>query len=177
MIALLRYWLEVCLLRAAPQDGPASGFILGIAITCYAMVSVLVATGSYGMLAGTRLALAELLLLAAFIALLLYLRGKIARFNQTLSAMTGAGALLGLFALPLVLLADGEAIGEPPSGMLAMAWLVLLFWNLVVSAHIIRHALSTNFAIGFAVSLVYMLISTQLVLMLIPQLANSVPAG
>ncbi len=85
MTPLIRFWLDVCLLRAGPQDGPASAFILGFAVTCYTMVSVLVLSGTYGMLAGTRLALADLLLLVVFIALLLYLRGKIARIRQTLS--------------------------------------------------------------------------------------------
>lgn len=169
MTPLIRYWLDICLLRAGPQDGPASAFILGFAITCYTMVSVLVMSGNYGMLTGTRIALAELAMLVMFIALLLYLLGKAARIRQTLSAMTGAGTLLGLFALPLAMMFQSARVDDSLPFILSFAWLTLLFWNLVVSAHIMRHALSTTFAIGFAVSLVYVLISTQLVMALFPQ--------
>ena len=175
MVWLVRFWLGLCLLRTAPQDGPASAFMLGITLACYVSVSLLVLAGSYGIQTGVALAFAELVLLAVFVALLLYLTGKLARFNQTLSAMTGAGTLLGLLALPLALLAEPSAVngGQP----LALAWLILLLWNLIVSAHIMRHALSTNLVVGFAVSLVYMLLTTQLVLLLFPQLAETMPAG
>jgi len=104
MTLLIRYWLDLCLLRAAPQDGPASTFVLGLALTCYAMISVLVLTASYGMLVGAGLAVLDLLLLVTFILVLLYLSGKITRTYQTLAAMFGAGSLLGLCAMPLVLL-------------------------------------------------------------------------
>ena len=172
MIPLLRYWLDICRLRAAPQDGPASAFIFGLALTCYAMVSVLVMSGNYGILAGTRIALTELVLLVVCVAALLYLQDKTARINQTLTAITGAGSLLGIVALPLALLFTPIPGNDPLPFVISVAWLSLLLWNLVVSAHIMRHALSTGFAVGFAVSFLYMLISTQIVTTLFPQ-----PAG
>jgi hypothetical protein len=169
MTRLLRYWLDLCLLRAAPQDGPASTFTLGFALTCYAMVSVLVMTGGYGMLTGLGVALLELVLLAVFVMLLLYLLDKAARIRQTLAAMAGAGSLLGLIAFPLVLL-QGPVNEEGALPLfLSMLWLALLLWNLVVSAHIMRHALSTSFAMGLAVSVLYLLISTQFAMTVFPE--------
>lgn len=168
MTLLIRYWLDLCLLRAAPQDGPASSFVLGLALTCYAMISVLVLTASYGMLVGARLAILDLLLLVTFILVLLYLSGKITRTYQTLAAMFGAGSLLGLCALPLVLLNNPSTEDTTLPAVASMAWLVLWFWHLVVSAHIIRHALSSNLVVGFVLSLLYMVISTRLALYVIP---------
>lgn len=169
MTLLFRYWLDLCLLRAAPQDGPASTFNLGFALTCYVMVSVLVMTGGYGMLTGTRLALLELVLLAVFVVLLLYLLDKPARIKQTLAAMAGAGSLLGLLAFPLVLLQGPVSASDSMPVFLSVVWMALLLWNLVVSAHIMRHALSTSFAIGLAVSVLYVLVSTQFVATMFPQ--------
>lgn len=169
MTLLFRYWLELCLLRAAPQDGPGSVFSLGLAMTCYAMVSILVMTAGYGMLAGARMALLELVMLAAFVAMLLYLLNKATRIKQTLAAMAGAGSLLGLVAFPLVLL-QGPVSDEGSQPMvLSLFWVALLVWNLVVSAHILRHALSSSFAIGLAVAILYLLISTQFAVTLFPQ--------
>ena len=174
---LFRYWLDLCLLRAAPQDGPSSIFILGFTLTCYAMVSVLVMTGSYGMVTGARMAVVELILLSTFIVVLLYLRGKPARIRQTLSAMTGAGSLLGLLALPVVIMAEPNTGNGFTGFILPLAWITLLFWNLAVSAHIIRHALSMSYAIGVAVSFLYMLFSTQFVVKMFPQQLATIPAG
>ena len=169
MLLLFRYWLDLCLLRAGPQDGPGSVFSLVFAITCYAMVSVLVMTSGYGMLAGARLALLELVMLVAFIVLLLYLLNKAARINQTLAAMAGAGSLLGLVAFPLVLMQGPENVDGAVPIALSLVWVALLVWNLMVSAHILRHALSSSFGMGLAVAILYLLISTQFAVTLFPQ--------
>ena len=169
MSRLFRYWLELCLLRATPQDGPGSVFSLGFAMTCYAMVSILVMTASYGMLAGGGLALLELAMLVTFVAALLYLLNKAARINQTLAAMAGAGSLLGLVAFPLILLQGPVPEQGTQPLALSLVWVALLLWNLVVSAHILRHALSSSFTIGLAVSIGYLIISTQVAVMLFPQ--------
>jgi hypothetical protein len=146
--------------------------MLGFAVTCYAIISVLVLSMSYGMLAGSQVALVELLLLTAFIFVLLYLTGKTGRLIQTLSAMTGTGSLLGVFALPLVFFSAPVKADTPLPALLSVAWLLLLLWNLLVSAHIMRHALSSSFSIGAGVSLLYMLISMQFIATVFPQLAG-----
>ena len=167
MVQLLRFWLRLCLLQVAPQDLPASNWLLGFSILCYTVVSVLVMALSYGLADGVRMALLELVLLAGFIVLLLYLLDKPMRIRQTLSALTGAGALLGLPALLLVITAP-----EHEASPLSMVWLILLIWNLVVTAHIMRHALSSSLVIGLAVALLYILVSTQIVVTAFPQLAG-----
>ncbi|HSG10158.1 MAG TPA: hypothetical protein VLB10_00185 [Gammaproteobacteria bacterium] len=168
MLQLFRYWLDLCLLRAAPQDGPASAFVLGFSLTCYAMVSVLVLSGSYGMMRGVQLAFIDLLVMVVFVLVMLYLSGKSARSLQTLSALSGAGTLLGLLALPLVLMTGPASTEASVPFALTLVWLLLSFWNLVVSAHIIRHALSTSLAIGVAMALLYVLISMQFAATIIP---------
>lgn len=167
MMPLLRCWLEICLLRAAPQDLPASNWLLGVSAAAYALISVLVMTLSYGFADGVRVALLELGLLAAFVCVLLYLLNKPERIRQTLSALTGAGALLGLPALLLGMATGPEQVAQTVS----VAWLVLLIWNLLVTAHIMRHALSSSLAIGMGVALLYILLSTQFIVTSFPQLA------
>ncbi len=168
MAQLLRFWLGLCLLRVAPQDLPASHWLLGFSVMCYATVSVLVMVLSYGFADGVRVALLELGLLAVFVGVLLYLLNKPARIRQTLSALTGAGALLGLPALLLVMAAPESGTTQPASA----AWLLLLIWNLLVTAHIMRHALSSSLAIGLGVALLYTLVSTQFIMTSFPQLAG-----
>jgi hypothetical protein len=165
MAQLIRFWFELCLLKAAPQDMSASRPVLGVSAGCYALVSVLVATLSSGFHDGVRMALLELLLLAIFIAGLLYLFNRPARISQTLAALTGSGSLLGLPALVLV---AGSDFAAPT---LSAGWLLLLLWNLLVNAHILRHALSSSLVLGAGLSILYLLASTQIIMASFPQLA------
>ncbi|MGB5540967.1 MAG: hypothetical protein WBO37_12815 [Gammaproteobacteria bacterium] len=167
MVQLIRFWFGLCLLRAAPQDIPASRPVLVVSVGCYALVSMLLAGLSSGLHVGIRVALLELALLVMFTAGLLYLFNRPARIHQTLAAQTGSGSLLGLPTLLLVMLAGSAPATPLPS----IAWLLLLLWNLLVNAHIIRHALSSSLAIGAGVSVLYILASTQIILASFPQLA------
>ncbi|HAJ92669.1 MAG TPA: hypothetical protein DCO71_08680 [Gammaproteobacteria bacterium] len=171
MLLLVKTWLDLCLFRAVPQALPASGFFLRLSLGCYALVSWLVASPSFGVTDAVLLAIVDTGMLAGFVVMLLYLQSKTERINQALSALAGSGSLMGLFALPLVLLVDP---GQPPDqvpALLAGVWLLLLIWNLFVMAHIIRHALSSSFAIGLGAAVLYALVSMQIVTTLFPQQA------
>jgi len=163
MLQLIRAWFDICLLRKAPQELPASAYLLGLALCCYGMVSVLVSSQSYPFIQALLLAAVDLGLLVLFVWSLLYLQRKTARINQTLSALAGTGSLMGVFALPLLLAIGPETAAEPVPVPLLSLWLLLLFWNLLVMAHIVRHALSSSFAIGFGISLLYALLNMQVI--------------
>lgn len=164
MAQLIRFWFELCLLRAAPQDMSASPLVLGMSVCSYALVSVLLATLSNGFHDGVRMALLELSLLAIYVAGVLYLLSRPARIRQTLAALTGSGTLLGLPALLMIMLTGAQ----PTAPLLSAGWLLLMLWNLLVNAHIMRHALSSSLAVGFALSLLYALLYLQVVRWLIP---------
>ena len=169
MLQLIRAWFELCLLRRTPQDLPASGYLLGISLCCYGMVSVLVSSQSYAFNRALLLAGVDLGLLVVFVWSLLSLQNKRARINQTLSALAGSGSLMGMIALPLMLAVGPSTVTEPVPVPLVSLWLLLLLWNLFVMAHIIRHALSSSFVIGFGISLLYALFSMQVITTLFPQ--------
>ena len=168
MLQLFRAWLDICLLRRTPQQLPASGYLLGVALGCYGLVSVLVSVQNYSFTRALLLAMVDLGLLVLFVWSLLFMQNKLARTNQTLSALAGSGSLMGLFALPLLLTIGPGTVNEPVALPLVSLWLLLLLWNLLVMAHIIRHALSSSFAIGFGISLLYALLSMQAISTLFP---------
>ena len=169
MLQLIRAWFDICLFRKGPQDLPASGFLSGLSLACYVLVSFLVASASSGIVAGVQLAALDVLLLIVFVSVLLYLQTKTERLGQTLSAMAGSGSLMGLFAVPLVLLVDPGLPADQLSPLLTGSWLSLLVWNIFVMAHIMRHALSTSFAVGLGAAVLYALVSMQIVATLFPQ--------
>ncbi len=169
MLSLARLWFDICIGRAAPQDLPASGPLLALSLVCYALVSMLVSLGSYGPGGAAQLALLDLGLLTVFVLSLLYLQNRTARINQTLSALAGTGSLLGLFALPLVWWVQPDQSPEQVPVLLTLFWLGLLVWNLLVMAHIMRHALSSSFPVGLGVALLYVLVSMQVIGSVFPQ--------
>ncbi|HYQ71445.1 MAG TPA: hypothetical protein VET88_05890, partial [Gammaproteobacteria bacterium] len=168
VIHLLRLFAAICLLRAGPQDLPASRLLLRLALGCYLLFAWLLAIPAYGQGRAVLVALFDVLLLVVFVQVLLYLLARSARIPQTLIAMAGSGSLLGLLALPLVLWGQPSQAGEQVSGLLLYAWLLLLCWNLLVAGHILRHALSTSLGIGTGVALLYALFSMQLMAALFP---------
>jgi hypothetical protein len=155
---LLRTWLDMCRLRAAPQQVPASPWLLGLALVCYSLVGIAVALPGSGWSMALLLTVLDLAVLAGLTGLVLSVTGKLARLNQTLSALAGTGALLGLLAVPLVLTAP-----EPVPAWAGLLWLVILFWSLAVRGHILRHALDIPFGMGLLLSAGYALVLIWLV--------------
>ncbi len=169
MSRLLTIWLDICLLRAGPQDLPVSQLLLGLTLAGYLLISTLLALPGYPAFTALQIAVIDLILLTAFAGSILYLTGNLARINQTLSALAGAGTLLGLLALPLVQSLYRAQDAEQLSLPVLMFWLLLMGWNLLVVAHIIRHALSVILPIAVVIAVLYTLLAMQLITALFPQ--------
>jgi len=160
--------LEICLLRAGPQDLPGSPRFLVVTLIGYFLVDLLISRLSFSFGAAVGVSTLDVLLLAAFTQLLLRGVTKLERFNQTLAAMAGTGQLLGLLAWPLIQgLTAAQAAGESAAG-LALAWLVVLVWSLLVLGHILRHALSVSLMTGVGVGVLYSLVSVMIVRVVFP---------
>jgi len=172
MLRLIKIWLDICLLRAGPQDVPVSRVLLWLSLAAYLLVSFVLSLPGYSSAVAARVAGVDLVLLVVFATAPLYLLNKTARIGQTLTALAGSGALLGLLALPLIqVLFEGQDSGEIPS-FAAMVWLILVGWSLLVVAHIMRHALSVAFAVGLGVAILYTLVAMQVIGTLFPAEAN-----
>jgi len=172
MLRLITIWLDVCLLRAGPQDLPASRMLVWLSLGAYLLISFFLSYPGYPFGVSVEMAGVDLILLAIFAMAPLYLLNKTARINQTLTALAGSGAVLGLVALPLVqVVFEGQESGEVPP-FVALVWLILFGWSLLVMGHIMRHALSVAFAIGLGVAVLYTLVAMQVIGTLFPMDAN-----
>lgn len=161
--------LDICLLRAGPQDLPAAPQFLALTLVGYFLVDVLISRLNLPIGAAFAVSLLDMLLLAAFAQIVLRVVAKPARFNQTLAALAGTGQLLGLLALPLIHgLTTAQASGASAAG-LAFAWLAVLGWSLLVLGHILRHALSVGLMTGVGVGVLYSLVSVMIVRTVFPE--------
>lgn len=155
-LALLQPFVAISFLRAAPQDLPASRFLLGLAVGAYLLMGALGYGLRHSIGAALLAAAAEALVLGVLVLATLNARQLGARAEQTLSALAGSGAVMTFIALPLhawlVSAQDAETIG--PAHVLTV--LALTGWGLAVTAHIMRHALSAPPWVGMLLAVAYL---------------------
>ncbi len=160
----LRIFVDIVLWRRGPQDLPASSLLLGISVAAYVAVSA-VQLALLGETAATWLffIVVDPLLLGAWVWLVLQLYGHRERFVQTVSAVFGTGAVLGIgLYLPLQLIVTGLGY-EPASGLAQFFALLLVVAFALVTGRIIKLATDSNLFTGIAVSLTYFLLINYLV--------------
>jgi Yip1 domain len=161
--SLLNYFVDLCLLRAKPQDLPSSSVLLMLTLLANVLVGMLVVAGTQ---MGPALALEEslfevmLMLLVLHAALRWYSRPG--RFPQTATAILGSGALISLLAMPLL------SVGRVEGELGGLLLLLLVVWNTVVLGHILRHAFEVPLGQAVALSVIYTLASYVVIGALFP---------
>jgi asparagine N-glycosylation enzyme membrane subunit Stt3 len=149
--ALFNSAVELCLLRRAPQDLPASDILLWLLVVLNLLVgSAMVTDAQIGFLSAVLENLFGVVMLLAALAATLGLRGRLPRFNQTASAIFLSELLLSLLAWPLVALRHR---GDSAESELLL--LVIFIWSIVVLGHILRHAFEISLNLGIVFALLY----------------------
>jgi hypothetical protein len=165
-------WLEQCFMRRAPQDDAASPAMLQVAVVAYLGVDLLQALPGADWTVAVGMGLVDTLFMVLFCWLLLRVTNRPARFVQTLTALAGTGAVLGVAGLPMIWQAGRAPAGDTPGAMLVLGWLLLLVWSVAVKAHIFRHALSSPYAAGVLVAILHTLLAITLLSYWFPHAAG-----
>ncbi len=160
LLAIVYYFLDLCMLRRTPQQLPASTALLGLLLAAGLFGSVLLSvTAGANVAVSLGQGLLDLLLLLGVLRVALRLVGKPQRFVQTASALVGADTLIGLVALlPLSLATAG---GDSTGQLLipGLMFLLLVVWSVTVAAHILRHAFEITLAQGAFIAVTYDFVS------------------
>ncbi len=168
MSYLIQSFWEICLLQKAPQDIPYSRGLFFLLLVANFLVGTL-----YSGLSSPDVTFGSILLLASIhmlffvgsLSVLMTVMGYSARIFQTLTALLGTGVIITLLAMPVVL-----AINYAPqlTGYFGLILLLLITWDLVIMAHILRHALSVSFLLAGLFAFGYFMLSIKLVDFLLP---------
>ncbi len=169
MYKLLNVFIKICLLRAGPQDVPAASVVMVLATGTYLCIGMLIALTSFTPVQALLWSALDTFLLAAVAQLGLRWRGHVRRFQQTFSALTGSGALLSLVSWPFMLMLLRLPSGDANAALPSLLVVLLMLWSVVVIAHILRHALSSSYAVGVLMALLYAILSWNLSALLFPQ--------
>ncbi|MDH5544478.1 MAG: hypothetical protein OEZ43_02730 [Gammaproteobacteria bacterium] len=162
MFKWIRFYVDLCLFRAAPQDAPTSTTVLYLTVFAYWTSGALLTSIGQGIIVAAIIALIQTILAMFFINLALWIRKFPERIVQTTTAFTGSGVLISLIALPIVLIL-GQG-GEDTDILYSITWIALVVWETIIVAHIFRHALSIPLYAAAGVSLVLMYMSFAITL-------------
>jgi hypothetical protein len=160
----LRIFLDIVLWRRGPQDLPASVALVWLTLVAYVVVSAvqLLLLDESGIVWFFFLVV-DPLLLAAWTWLVLKVYGHTERFQQTIAAVFGTGALLGLgLYLPLQLLVTRAGFNAE-SGVAQVVALGLVVAFTLVTGRIIKLATDSSLFTGIAVALTYFIAINTLV--------------
>jgi hypothetical protein len=160
----LRIFLDIVLWRKGPQDLPGSALLVWLTLAAYVAVSAvqILLLDESGVVWFFFLVV-DPVMLAAWLWLVLKVFGRLERFPQTMSAVYGTGALLGLAVyLPLQIFVTGLGFGAA-SGLAQAVGLGLVVVFALVTGRIIKLATDSSLFTGIAVSLTYFFVINTLV--------------
>jgi hypothetical protein len=166
---LLNLFVDICLLRAGPQDLPVSPFLLWLTALLSLISGALVIVNTFGSLAAAGMAQAvDMLLLLGLLRISLLLFNRGARFLQAATALMGTSVLINLLAMPLQLLIYPDPSASFLGELGVLFYLAVVIWALVIIGHIFRCALDIRLMMGVAIALGYFLSVSALVQSLLP---------
>lgn len=163
---LIRLFLDIALFNKGPQDGPESRLLLLLAVLGNFAVGLGLSLMEIDWVDAVAQSVVGIALLAGFLWGALSLSSKRPRFLQTATAAFGCDTLISALAVPL--LVSMQLIPEA-IGLASIFLAFLLFWQVAVVAHILRHALSIPFISGLGLALAYTVVSYGIIMALFPQ--------
>ena len=166
MQQLFKLFWEICLLRKGPQDVPSASVLFWILLTTGLFVDLFMAVNFVDFQSAILLVITNTLALFAMVAGLLMLFSYRNRIIQTLITLIGTGLIFSVIRIPLMFIFKAM---PDHGGMFGFVEIFVLIWSLVVVAHILRHALSTEFLLAGMLSFGYFMVSYQLANYFIPQ--------
>jgi hypothetical protein len=162
MNIILRF-VDICLFRAGPADIPASRWLMKLSLFVYFSIGLLAGRIDSQWLASFSSSFADTLALLVFVGIALQIKQQQSRYLQTVTALAGTGSLLTLLSMPVLYAFSLLKDPSQASSLIMLAIMALVFWSLMVTAHIFRQALDIKAGMAAVITVVYTLLSILVV--------------
>ena len=173
---LLRTYFNICLLRANPQDLPASFNLLAVSLFAYLSANIVTFSDTVSWTRALVASVADTLLLVALAHSALLIRHLAIRGRQTLAALAGCGAFISIvawLATSIAIKAIAPEISDMDTSVLRelspnqtrgilIVSLLCVAWFVLVFGHIFREALNLPIVGGVAIAMLYTFVSTSI---------------
>lgn len=156
-------FLKICRFEKGPQDLPRSQTFLLLVMAAYICVSPII-PHAFGMPLSTAIikTWVEIGITFFLTASLLYVTGYYARTLQTLTAILGVDVFFHFVAMPLFILEFYLKSMSVDIGIIQLLAIGLVIWNIAVYAHVLRHALASEFYTGLIVTFIYLVVTVAI---------------
>ena len=158
----------IMLLKAGPQHLPYSVSLCAGLLALYVVSGVLVLTTTLSSGQAAANMVIDAALLAAFSYICLSLLKLRARFVQMVSALAGIGVVYHLLAWPLFIGLNSVEADDRSAGVFALLMLLLISWQVLVFAHVFRHAMQMSMGRALALSFGYLFLSMAVAEIIFP---------
>lgn len=152
---LIQPFIDLCLFKTSPADIPPSRWLLRIILAIYlvlgAVIGLLDTTFTHSVISS----ISDTAMMIFLVWLLLKVRGYGQRYQQVLTAMAGTGVVIGLVGIPILWLFHQVEESQRATSYVMLPVIALLFWNLMVTAHIFRSALDIKPGIAAIITVIY----------------------
>lgn len=157
-------------LKSAPQDLSYSKTLLVRAVMFYILSGILVLQSTENpddLIAGLFLGL---FIHYVFVYSVLAAMQRLARFVQTFSAIVGVAVIFNLMTWPVIMVLADTSYSDEQRSSATLLFLALLGWEVLVKAHILRHALEMKMlgALALSFSLFFIVIALSQLLLPAP---------
>lgn len=160
--------LALMLLKSGPQDLPYSQQLTVLLATAYIVSGIIVLNTTINpddLISGVFLGFA---VQYVFTWSVLKALNKLARFVQTFSAMLGVGIVFNVLSWPVFSVLTSGPVSTDLQSYMSLAFLLIISWEVLVKAHIFRHALEMNMLAALVLSFSLFFISIVLSQLLFP---------
>lgn len=163
----LKTLLNICLLKAKPQDLPASQQILVLSFIAAVVTQLLSSRPESKPAQDLLLSSLQYGLYALIIWMLLNYKNKSARYVQSMTALFGTSALIQIIASPILRKIDPADITSLSQNSKLLLMLILI-WGFVITVTILKETLEST--VGQAI---FLAVASQLTIVAISSLLVS----
>lgn len=157
------------LLKTAPQDLPYSISLMARVILLYLISGIVVVGGTVEFSLALARILLNICIILFFSFVLLSVLNLRARYVQTITALIGTGIIFNLLAWPILSYGDIEQSSSAAIQILSLLVLMLISWEILVTAHIYRNALNTKMTQAVLLSMALFFITLTLSQLAFPE--------
>ena len=161
-MSLARLLGSIMFLKSKPQDIKYNAGQLRFIVLFYLFSGTVVLSGSTQIDTAVYSMMLDTAVLGSFTAGCLVLLQLRARLVQTFAALFGTGVIFHCLAWPIIEQLSKSDLTDSDKSMLSMVFLMLLSWQVLVNAHIYKHALSVDMTKAVVLSVAYWLMSMTL---------------
>lgn len=155
-------FVDLCLFKAGPSDVPASQSLLKISLLVYLILGIAINRLDNDWSTSLFVSLAEVLLMLSVTGLLLKFRGYPARYNQTITALAGTGSFITIVGFPVIWWFYQIEPEQQATSYVMLLMVALMFWSLMVTAHIFRQSLDIKAGTAAVLTVIYTMITLLL---------------